>query len=115
MGGQSRRRFRELKLRTYFLDLRNSLLQLCGQVDGVLHFLYLAMFLQTFIEQDRVPSPNAVPGRPIERLSFRKRISSGAKERLSHFSMLALGSFAFAIATAIDVRVHSASVRTDGF
>ena len=55
MGDQFRRRFRELKLRTYFLDLRSSLFQLCGHVDDVLHFLYVAMFLQKFIEQDRAP------------------------------------------------------------
>ena len=55
MGDQFRRQFRELKLCTYFLDLRSSLFQLCGQGDGVLHFLHLAMFVQKFIEQDRVP------------------------------------------------------------
>jgi len=43
MGDQFRRRFRELKLCTHFLDLRSSLFQLCGQGDGVLHL------------QDRVP------------------------------------------------------------
>jgi hypothetical protein len=41
MGDQFRRRFRELKLCTHFLDLRSSLFQLCGQGDGVLHFLRL--------------------------------------------------------------------------
>jgi hypothetical protein len=51
MGDQFRRRFRELKLRTYFLDLRSSLFQLCGHGDGVLHFLYVPLFLQKFISR----------------------------------------------------------------
>ena len=57
MGDQFRRRFRELKLRTHFLDLRSSLSQLCGQGDGVLHFLYVAMFLQNSLSKIAFPGP----------------------------------------------------------
>jgi hypothetical protein len=55
MGDQFRRRFRELKLCTHFLDLRSSLFQLAVRAMAFCISSTFAMFVQKFIEQDRVP------------------------------------------------------------